>query len=238
MKFEVPFQQAIFQKRYKRFFADVMLGDKVEVAHVPNTGSLKSVAVANQPCLVSASTNPERKLKWTLQAIRAESGAWVGVNTAWPNVLLKEIFEKQLFPHWKEFSLFKPEVKITAETRLDALLSSSDGKKKHYVEVKNVTLADGDLTQKKGRALFPDAVTVRGQKHLQELEILAKTKNVSAEIVFLIQRDDCNSFAAAQDIDPDYARLLEQVKKSGVQITPAVFSFSDSSLQFSKILDF
>ena len=146
-----PIQKGKFLKRYKRFFADIDVDGQVVTAHVPNTGSLKSANNPGQTCLLSLASNPERKLKYTLEAIQAPTGAWIGVNTAWPNKLVAEAFEKKIIPHWQEFDQFKPEVKISDETRLDACLSSSKTGKKHFVEVKNVTLAQGDT------AFFPDA---------------------------------------------------------------------------------
>ena len=169
MKFKTVVQEGIFLKRYKRFFADVRLNGKIVVAHVPNTGSMKGAAEPDAPCLVTPSDNPERKLKYTLEAIRASSGAWVGVNTSWPNLLAKEAFEQKVFTHWKKFDVLQSEVKLSAETRIDLVLENSKSKKKHFVEIKNVSMATGDLKKKCGVAQFPDSVTTRGQRHLREL---------------------------------------------------------------------
>jgi sugar fermentation stimulation protein A len=169
MKRQTPLVEGIFLKRYKRFFADFELAGKIEVAHVPNTGSLKSCNQAQSPCLVSPAKDPERKLRWTLEAIQSqETGAWVGVNTSLPNHLVREAHGLSLFAHWRDFDDCQWEVKLNAKTRLDFCLTNTRKKKKHYVEVKNVTLAED------GFAKFPDAVTERGQKHLEELMQLMK----------------------------------------------------------------
>jgi sugar fermentation stimulation protein A len=221
-----PVKKAKFLKRYKRFFADIELDGQVVVAHVANTGSLKSANTPGQPCLISPASNPERKLKFTLEAIQAPSNAWVGVNTSWPNKLIQEAFDKKLLKHWMEFDEFKAEVKISDETRLDACLKNSKTKKLHYIEVKNVTLAEGDT------AYFPDAVTERGQKHLKELMKL-KAQGHSVEIIFTIQRSDVKKFAPADTIDPEYGKLLREANIKGVLITPLIVDLNEKSIQLT-----
>ncbi len=135
--------------------------------------------------------------------------SWVGVNTALPNALVYEAWQTRLIPAWHEFTDAIREHKISKETRLDLLLSAGD--RKHYVEVKNVTLADGPV------ALFPDAETTRGQKHLKEL-IALREQGFGAEIVFVVQRTDCTHFAPADQIDPEYGRLLREAFAAGVLI--------------------
>jgi sugar fermentation stimulation protein A len=232
MKFKTAVREGIFQKRYKRFFADVTLEGDTVVAHVANTGSLKSAAEAGAPCLVTDADNPERKLKYTLQAIRVSSGAWVGVNTSWPNLLAMEAFKNGVFNHWKKFDQAKAEVKLSAETRIDLVLTDSKTLKKHFVEVKNVTMADGEVKAGIGVAQFPDAVTERGQKHLRELIKLAGEGH-GAEIFFAIQRNDCQIFSPAEDIDPEYARLLREAEKAGVVITAALVEIGPQEIVLS-----
>lgn len=213
-------------KRYKRFFADVEVNGEIVVAHVPNTGSMKSCSEPGSDCLISPSDNPERKLKFTLEMVRASSGAWVGVNTATPGFLIKELFASQQIDSWKHFDQIKAEVKINAETRLDFLFSND--KTKRYVEIKNVTLKHENL------AMFPDAVTERGQKHLRELMNLIDEGH-EAEIVYVIQRDDCHEFAPAHLIDPEYAKLLAEAHKKGMFITPLSFSLNEKEISYVKI---
>jgi len=229
MKFKTTVREGVFLKRYKRFFADVKLGEDTVVAHVANTGSLKSAVEAGAPCLVTDAENPERKLKYTLEAVQVPSGTWVGVNTSWPNHLAKEAFENQIFAHWKNFDELKAEVKLSAETRIDLVLSNSKTQKKHFIEVKNVTMASGELTSQKGVAHFPDAVTERGQKHLRELMKLVKEGH-SAEIFFAVQRADCLRFSPADQIDPEYGRLLREAQKAGVVVTAALVDVSKNEI--------
>jgi sugar fermentation stimulation protein A len=232
MKFKTAVREGIFLKRYKRFFADVKLGKEIVVAHVPNTGSLKSAVEAGAPCLVTESDNPERKLKYTLEAVQMPSGSWVGVNTSWPNQLAKEAFEAKVFKHWHSFDELKGEVKLSAETRIDLVLTNSKTQKKHFIEVKNVTMASGEVHDMKGVAHFPDAVTERGQKHLRELMKLVKDGH-SAEIFFAIQRSDCHKFSPADEIDPEYGKLLREAQKVGVMITAAHVDITPKGLEIS-----
>ena len=191
-----------------------------------NTGSLKTAVEAGRPCLVTEAENPDRKLRYSLQAVQMPSG-WVGVNTAWPNLLAKEAFEEKIFSHWQAYDQIQSEVKISKETRLDLLLTNTKSGKKHFVEIKNVSMATGDLENKKGLAQFPDAVTERGQKHLRELMEIVKSGD-SAELLFVLQRQDCEAFAPADHIDVEYGKLLRQAKKAGVIITVATIEISDS----------
>lgn len=224
MRFPKPLLKATMIKRYKRFFADVNLNGEVVTAHCPNTGSLKSCWEEGRAAYLSQSDNPERKLKYTLELTESPTGCLVGVNTSWPNKLVKEAFENGVIVDWKKFKDYQFEVKISKETRLDGCLK--DGNKKRYIEIKNVTLA------RDGVAHFPDAETTRGQKHLMELMKLVEEGN-EAEIVFTIQRADCKSFAAAVDVDPEYARLLNEARKKGVIVRPLLIDVSPEGLNIS-----
>lgn len=229
MKYNRHLDEGVFLKRYKRFFADIEWKGETLTAHVPNTGSMKSVNNPGAQCLFSHSDNPERKLKQTLEMIKAPTGAWVGVNTATPNTVVRETLLEIVgkgsgklptnWQHWGEFDEVKPEFKISAETRLDFALSKKNSDKKHFIEVKNVTLAEGP------RAMFPDAETTRGQKHLQELMDLM-AQGHTAEILFTIQRNDCTEFSPADEIDPEYGKLLREAAKKGLKISPFIVDLS------------
>jgi sugar fermentation stimulation protein A len=234
MQFNPAVRSGTLIKRYKRFFADFLLdGDSskaVQVAHVANTGSLQTVLTGEpQPCLVSPSTNPERKLKWTLEAVQGPLGTWIGVNTSWPNRLAVEIFQEKILAHWQDFDDLQSEVKINSQTRLDLCLTSKKTQKKHFVEIKNVTL------KKVNESLaFPDSVTERGQKHLRELMHLleqGRKAETSAEILFFCQRMDSRTFSPADEIDPEYGRLLRQAAKKGVLVTAVQAEVSASGIQ-------
>lgn len=244
MKFEERLIEARFQKRYKRFFADVILPDAVrgrsEVAHVANTGSLKSVLAEGALCLVSKAKDPNRKLQYSLQALQTPAGGWVGINTSIPNTIVPEAFHAGVFPHWKSFAEIHNEIKLNKETRIDFVLTRGpverkkilEEKKLHFVEVKNVTLAVGNYPQGKGEVQFPDAVTERGQKHLREMMELMKQGH-TAEIFFCVQREDCTKFSPADEIDPEYGKLLRQAVKAGMTVTAAVAKVTPTGVELT-----
>ena len=197
-------------KRYKRFLADIELetGEKV-TAHCPNSGSMKGCAIPGSQVWLSESDNSKRKYKYTWELIKAPQ-TLIGINTQIPNKLVKQAIENDLIEELSGYENIKAEVKTSSHTRLDLLLEKED-KKKCYVEIKNCTLVEN------GVAMFPDAVTTRGQKHLDELEHLV-LEGHRGVIFFLIQRMDANLFKPAAMIDKVYAQKLKKVTENGVEI--------------------
>ncbi|MBX2988751.1 MAG: DNA/RNA nuclease SfsA [Bdellovibrionaceae bacterium] len=226
MKFASQLENGTFLRRYLRFFADIQWRDQTIKAHVANTGSLKGCNIPQRPCLFSVSDDPKRKLKYSLEMIQVPGGAWVGVNTSIPNKIVKEALEEGRLPHWRGIESIKPEAKISAETRFDFAVQFAGRKTRHYIEVKNVTLAEDR------RAMFPDAVTTRGQKHLRELMRLVEEGH-TAELVFTIQRDDVDVFSPADDIDPEYGSLLRHAIEAGVRVTPLLVELSPTEVRLT-----
>ena len=206
--FPSPLVRGVLLKRYKRFLADVELEDgTIVTAHCANTGSMKGCSEPNSPVYMSKSDNPKRKLAYSLELIQAGT-TWVGINTALPNGIVESAIERRLLPQLDPWTHIRREVKYGKNSRIDLLLESDEAPP-CYVEVKNVTLANS------GVAKFPDAVTERGRKHLQEMsEEIAKGNR--AAMVYLIQRTDCETFSPAEDIDPAYAEALSSALKNGV----------------------
>ncbi len=197
-------------RRYKRFLADIELEDnRVVTAHCPNSGSMKGCAVPGSKVWISRSSNPRRKLKYTWEVAQVD-GIFIGINTMVPNRLVKASVENGLIPELGGYSRVVPEIKTSEHTRLDLMLEDSE-KRRCYVEIKNCTLVED------GVAMFPDAVTVRGQKHIQELVSLASNGH-RAVMFFLVQRTDAHVFAPAAGIDPEYARKLALAAENGVEI--------------------
>ena len=218
-----------FVKRYKRFFVDVKINNKIITAHCPNTGSMMGLLIANNKVWLSKSENPERKLKYTLQIIENKK-SMVGVNTHLTNKIVLEALEKNSIKELKNLDNIKSEVKFGKNTRFDFLISKNN--KKIFVEVKNVT-----LSRKKGVAEFPDAVTARGLKHISEL-INASKRGFETYLLFLIQRNDCNQFKIAQDIDPDYYKLLTEAAKKKLNIICYDCKFSPKGIKLNKNIKF
>jgi len=208
MKLPHPLYQGKLIRRYKRFLADVELENGVTItAHCPNSGSMKGCSDPGMPVLLSQSDNPKRKLKYTWELVKA-NGAWVGIHTGYPNKLVQEAIEAGTIPELQGYTNIRPEVKYGKNSRVDLLLEGQAGS--CYVEVKNVTLVENGL------ALFPDAVTTRGQKHLLELMEMVKSGHRSV-IFFVVQRADGTAVAPADRIDPEYGRLLRQAVANGVE---------------------
>jgi sugar fermentation stimulation protein A len=180
-------------RRYKRFLADIELDSGEEVtAHCPNSGSMKGCALPGSEVWISTSNNPKRKLKYTWELIQTD-GVMIGVNTQVPNKLVKKSIENGLIKELSGYNRVKAEIKTSSHTRLDLLLENPQ-QEKCYVEIKNCTLVEN------GVAMFPDAVTTRGQKHLKELEHLVSLDHRGV-IFFLIQRTDAKIFKPAEKID-------------------------------------
>lgn len=206
MLFDLPLQPATLLRRYKRFLADVELPDGRQLtAHCPNTGSMLGCSTPGLPAMISRSDNPGRKYPHTLEMVLVDS-AWVGINTSRTNRLVREALENSLFPELLPFDEIRAEVK-TGASRLDFLLTGKAGAT--YIEVKNCTLARQEV------AMFPDAVTTRGSKHLKELMRL-HGEGHRAAIIFCVQMSNVSSFSPAADIDPDYAENLSTAVSEGV----------------------
>ena len=225
MNFKNKLISGVFIKRYKRFFVDIKIRNKVITAHCPNTGSMFGLLKKGNKVWLSKSDNPNRKLKYTLEIIQ-DNKSKVGVNTHATNKIVLNALQKNLIKEIKNISDIKPETKFGKKTRFDFLVLKN--KEKIFVEVKNVT-----LSRKKKIAEFPDAVTTRGLKHINEL-INAGKKNYKIFILYLIQRDDCKLFQIAKDIDPNYATALKKAVKNNLKILCYDCKFYSKGIKLNK----
>jgi sugar fermentation stimulation protein A len=213
MKFEKQLIEGVLIRRYNRFFADVTLKDgKVVTAHCANSGSMLSVKEPGSRVWLTPVDNPERKLKFTWELIEVYGGL-VGINTGYPNRLVAEAITAGQIKELKGYDSLKREQKYGKNSRIDILLEKK-GKAPCYVEVKNVTMKRA--AGPKAPAEFPDSVTERGTKHLNELAEVVKSGG-RAVMFYLAQRTDAKAFALAADIDPDYAKAFEKAAKTGVE---------------------
>jgi len=210
MKFTAPLIYGKILKRYKRFLCDIELDDgSIIVAHSANTGSMKTCWEPGWKCALSYHDNPKRKLKYSLE-MTYNGKTWIGVNTSLPNKIAIEAIQDGTIKELQGYPTLKPEAKI-GKSRIDILLSH-EGTDKCYVEVKNVTLkGEGD------DVLFPDGVSTRGQKHLEEL-IALKEEGIRACMLFIVNREDAKTFSPADHIDPTYGELLRKASQAGVEI--------------------
>ena len=228
MQFKYSLIHGYLIKRYKRFLADIKLEDgSVITAHCTNSGSMKSCLESNAEVYLTPVNDPKRKTKFTWEMIKINDD-WVGINTSNPNKLAFEFLTNKSIPGLDQYDSVKTEIKF-GESRLD-LLAENDNER-CAIEVKNVSLMEDDY------ALFPDAKTVRGLKHLNTL-IRLKKEGYRAVMLYIIQRNDVQIFAPAKDIDPDYAKALKQAHNNGVEIFPVQVKVSPEEIVINKILPY
>jgi len=229
MKFENKLISGLLVKRYKRFFVDIKIGNKIITAHCPNTGSMYGLLKAGNRVWLTESSNPKRKLKYTLQIIENNKKK-VGINTHVTNKIVLDAIKNKLIPEFNNITNVKQEVYFGNNTRFDFFLSNNEHK--YFLEIKNVT-----LSRKKSIAEFPDAITSRGAKHINEL-LKAKKNNYKIYILFVIQREDCNKFKIANDIDQIYSNLLSKAIKKGLKVLCYDCKFLSKGIKLNKPLKF
>ena len=225
MKFNETLIAGEFIKRYKRFFVDVKIDNEEVVAHCPNTGSMMGLMKKGNNVWLSKSNNPKRKLKYTLQIIEDQKTK-VGINTHLTNRIVFDALSKRKIKNFKNLDKIQQEVKFGKNTRFDFLITEKD--KKTFIEVKNVT-----LSRQNAIAEFPDAITSRGLKHIQEL-LKAKKKGFEIYLFFVIQRNDCSKFKLAKDIDPEYWELLLKAVKKNLKILCYDCKFSAKGIKLNR----
>lgn len=216
-------------KRYKRFLADIELeSGEIVTAHCPNTGSMTQCKDEGSDVLLSISDNPKRKLKYTWEFIKIK-GHFACINTHRANKIVMSALSKDFFKDirlTRDLSV-KPEVKYGENSRVDLLIDGNI-----YLEIKNVTLTDGNKT-----AIFPDAISKRGLKHLKELEKVV-TSGKRAMMVYLVQRGECTGFKPAVKIDPIYTRAFYEAKEKGVEMiaVKTIFTPLENKLSLKEFL--
>ncbi|WP_297093693.1 DNA/RNA nuclease SfsA [uncultured Draconibacterium sp.] len=228
MKFEKELVHGKLIKRYKRFLADIELDTgEVVVAHCTNSGSMKSCLENGAEVYLTPVDDPKRKTKFTWEMIKI-NGDWVGINTGNPNKLAFEAISNGEIPGLDGYTTVKREVKF-GDSRFDVYAENEQ--EKCFVEVKNVSMKENEY------ALFPDAVTTRGQKHLKTL-MEVKKQGMRAVMLYIIQRSDVQIFAPAKEIDPAYAELLKEAQTAGVEIFPMQAKVTPTEITLSKKLPF
>lgn len=211
MHFPSPLARGALVQRYKRFFADVALDDGTEItAHCPNPGAMLGLNTPGLRAWVSRSDDPKRKLAHTLELVEADGGL-VGINTMHPNRLVAEALSADAIPELSGYASHRREVRYGAASRIDFLLESPD-RPPCWLEVKNC-----HLMREPGLAEFPDCVAARSLKHLHELSAMV-AEGHRAVMLFVVQRTDCDRFAACAELDPAYARGLLEAAEAGVEV--------------------
>lgn len=229
MDFHAPLLRGTLIRRYKRFMADVTLETgEVVTAHCANTGAMLGVQDIGAEVWLSPARNPERKLKYTWEMIRIGEGL-VGINTGHPNRIVAEAIEHGLVPELAGYGTIRREVKYGRNSRIDLLLQD-EVRPDCYVEIKNV-----HLMRETGIAEFPDSVSSRAAKHQGELADMVAA-GARAVTFYLCQREDCDRFRLADDIDPDYAAASKSAKARGVEAVCYACALTPSGIVVSRAL--
>lgn len=230
MLFDPPLMEATLLRRYKRFLADVLTEDGRELtAHCPNTGSMLGCMTPGARVWLSHTDDPKRKYAHTWQLVEA-GGTPVGINTGLANRLVAEAVSAGLIGELAHWPSVRREVRYGARgSRIDLLYE--EGERCCYVEVKNVTAAVD-----RGVAIFPDAVSLRGTKHLEEL-MLMRREGHEAMLVFCVQRGDVHCVRPADSIDPAYGQRLREAVRSGVRVLAYGAEVSPSAVSLVRALD-
>lgn len=228
LKWPLPVEIMTFIRRKNRFISEMLdsNGAKVEV-HSPNTGSMKNLLLPGSRCLVHNTEKPDRK--YPLSWISVENqGIWVGIDTIFTNKIAFKLIQDGFIPDLTDVFSLTPEVK-TGQSRLDFKVVTRSGLNV-WIEVKNVTLLENKT------AMFPDAVTERGIKHLEELVNL-KASDTRCIMLYIINRGDAEFFDAAREIHQAYDSKLKSAIQKGVEIMPAVMQCDTSGVKFLKFAE-
>ncbi len=229
MRFPSPLIPGKLIKRYKRFLADIELETgEIITAHCANSGSMKGLKDEGLPVWVTkVPDESDRKLRYDWHLVQApQTKERVGINTSFPNKLVEEALKNNKIEPLSLYNGIKREVKYGAQnSRIDFLLTE-DGQPDCYVEVKNVTLKTSTHLQ------FPDAVTARGTKHMQELALM-RDQGHRAVVLYIAQRTDGDAFTVAADIDPDYAAAVKTAKEKGVEFYCYTCAITDDSIEIN-----
>ena len=223
MKFNSLLIKGKLIRRYKRFFVDIKVNNRVVTSHCPNTGSMMGLLDKGNQVWISKNDNPKRKLKFTLEMIKVKNKI-VGVNTHRANRIVEHALYNKLINEFKNIKKIKPEYKFSEDTRFDFLCD------KKLLEVKNVTLFNGDIAE------FPDTVTERGSKHLKNLVNSIKL-DYQPFVLFLTQIQGINNFRIAKNIDPEYMKNFLIAKKAGVKFLAYGCKLSSKEIKIEKKID-
>jgi len=212
MRFPTPLVPATLIRRYKRFLADIVLENGGEAtAHCPNPGAMLGLAAPGARIWVEPNDDPRKKLRFGWRLVDLPGGHIAGIDASLPNRVVGEALAGGQIAALAGYGTIRPKQRYGANSRIDFLLTEP-GRPDAHVEVKNVHLRrDGDWAE------FPDCVTARGTKHLQELARIAQGGG-RAVMLYVVQRSDCARFRLAGDLDPAYARAFDAARAAGVEV--------------------
>lgn len=221
---EGTLHEAVFIKRINRFLAEIQWEDTIHNAHVPNTGRMKELLIEGTRIIVRPIQDENRKTKFDLLMVR-KGNSWVAIDSKLPNVILETAFRNHQIDYLKDYDFLKREVKY-GQSRIDLLLNRE--KELAFIEAKCVTYVRENLV-----ASFPDAPTERGRKHIVELMNVVK-ENMRGIVIFVIQREDALYFTPNRERDPQFAAVVEEASKAGVEFYAYTCRVSKNKVEILK----
>ncbi|MDO1583859.1 DNA/RNA nuclease SfsA [Rhizobium oryzicola] len=229
MDFSPALIPATLVRRYKRFLFDAVLDDGREITgSCPNTGSMRGLTTPGSRIFLSQHDSPTRRYRHMLEMVEAD-GTLVGINTGLPNRLAEEAIRQGLIPSLSGYEQIKREQRYGVNSRIDLLLLDPD-LRDAYVEVKNV-----HFMRRRGLAEFPDSVTSRGAKHLDELGDVAESGK-RAVMLYVIQRNDCDRLRICEELDPAYGRAYRKARQRGVEAYAIACSVSAEAIRPLRVI--
>lgn len=236
MKFDGKLQSGRLIKRYKRFLADIEVGNEMTpheiTIHCPNTGAMTGCNEPGSRVWFSTSDNAKRKYPNTWELLETLEGDWACINTGLANKLVEESIIENRIEELKGYDALSKEVRYGEEkSRIDLLLSAHrTDPRSCYIEVKSVTLLADDCI-----GMFPDAVSARGQKHLRELMAMVEAGH-RAVLFFCVNHTGIERVRPADHIDPEYGRLLREASERGVEILAYKAEISNTEIKLVQSL--
>jgi sugar fermentation stimulation protein A len=217
--------EASFQSRPNRFLATLNLGNEEIEAFVPNPGRMHELMIPGKQMFVRYAPASHRRTDYTLIGVR-HAGVLVSLDTNLPNRFMKEMLTSKSLPFFEGYTEIQPEPRMY-QGRFDFRLTGPSGVQ--LVEVKSCTLVVN------GRAIFPDAPTERGARHLSELRRALKEKKADrSAVVFVIQRPDAVVFSPNDETDPKFGYALREAYRHGVEVIALTTKVEDWRLRFQK----
>ena len=232
MQFHPGLQRATLVRRYKRFLADIETDDGEQLTiHCPNTGAMTGCAEPGFIVWYSTSANAKRKYPHTWEISETNEGHLIVVNTQRANQVAEEAITLDAIAALQDYQQVQREVRYGAEkSRIDLLLSKHPSQPDCYIEVKSVTLSDAE------QGYFPDAITLRGQKHIRELMAMVAAGQRAA-LLFIVGHSAIQSVKPAAHIDPAYAQLCIEAKRVGVEFYALSVDITQHGLTPGKLLE-
>ena len=232
MRFQTPLIPGRLIRRYNRFLSDIRLDSgEVVKAHCPNPGAMLGLKDEGLKVWLEPNDDPKKKLKYGWRLVEFENGHWAGIDTGVPNRVVKEALEARQVAEVAAYETVRPEVKYGVGSRVDFLLTQ-DGLPDAYVEVKSVTLC-----RKAGLAEFPDTVTTRGRKHLEDLGAMARAGH-RAVMLYLVQRTDCTRISLAEDYDAAYVAAFRAATADGLEVIALGCRITPEEIVAGDLLEF